>query len=281
MKRGDRVLIIVTSVIVLLSIFIISPLSDFALSLAVMSVYSAQCAKEGIPAKTGIDLYIPGGGLGQTDGWYPQMLTFVPGKAFGRAVGRDCSLTILYNFPAFDLSKGCSRLYNEKDPLYSSFYGAYLVECRDGVYGFNKDDATGKLSLDAREVAEVARYDYQNLVLSDFGLDARSAVFSFEIEELKEGVSYAGSEGWTAVDARLQTNGCAHRKSGYVTSYLQYGAPAFDTDAPLAPTVLYGRIYGKYLPEKEVGVFFYIIAADRQALEKCDEDLLSESKLSY
>ena len=278
-KRADRILIIVTAVILLLSLFIISPLSNLPVSLIVMSVYSADCAKEGIPAKKNIDLKIPGGGIFQKDGWYPLMLTFVPGNGFGDAVGRDCSLTILYDFPAYDFSKGCSRLYDEKDPLYSSFYGAYLVECRDGIYGFEENG--GQLTINFEEVAAVARYDYQNLVLADFGLDPGKAVFSYEIDEIKEDVSYVGSNGWTAVDARLFANGCAHKKNGLVVSYMQYGIPAFETDEPLAPAELYGRIYGKYLPEKEVSIFFYIITADRSELEKCDASLLSKSTLSY
>lgn len=58
-------------------------------------------------------------------------MTFTADAAYAAYTGQpDARLTILYNFPAFDLSRGCSRLYDPNSPYYNGFYGAYLV--RDG-----------------------------------------------------------------------------------------------------------------------------------------------------
>ena len=281
LKTGDKILIAVTSVVLLFSLFIMSPLSNRYISLAVMSVYSAVCAKDGLPQTEGIDLKIPGGGV-FSKGWYPFVVTFVPGEDFGYSIGRDCTLTILYNVADFDPLKGCSRLFDESSPYYSSFYGAYLVKTGDGAaYGFEYGEDGKITGIDLNEVADVARYDYQNLVLSGFGLTKENAVFSFTKSGSDSGLSYAGSDGWYRVDADMTVNGCGHNRSGFTQSYIAYGSPKNRVEEPLKPVKMYGRMYGKYLEDKQVSVFFYIIAADKDLLEECDREILSKSKLGY
>ena len=64
-------------------------------------------------------------------------------------------------------------------------------------------------------------------------------------------------------------------------SYLQYGVQSFQTDEPLSPISMYGRVYGKYFEEKGVSIFFYIITADKAVLEDCDEEILSKSTITF
>ena len=288
----------------LLLIFCVSPFSKFFLSMGVMSVYSGMHEKESVLAEKKVELKIPGG---SGRGWYPFVMTFNPNSAdFCRfaALPEDAvRLSILYNFPAFDLSwgKGCSRLFDETSPYYHSFYGAYAVSgsTEGSPYGFHADG-----SLNQEEIAEVAKYDFQRLVLGDFGLAPRERVFTWTASaEAEEGAAgeasetaaaaskqnlFLGETGWQRVDADLLVNGCAHRADGFVQSYLQYGTPNYDiskTDdenkRPFIPVEMKGRIYAKYLEEKDLSVFFYIIAADEKVLEQTDEEILRGSKLNF
>ena len=180
MKFADKVMISLTVLTVILVLFIISPYSNKYGSMAVMRVYSSICAKDGIPKTENITIDIPGGDITKEKDWFPFVMTFVPGENFGRAIGEECSLTILYNFPDFDMNKGCSSLYDAQSPFYSSFYGAYLVKAdNDRKYGFVQDDEGNIAGVSSDEVAAVSKYDYQELVLSEFGLNYKNAVFDF------------------------------------------------------------------------------------------------------
>lgn len=64
--------------------------------------------------RKGFDIHIPGGLATWKTDWYPFVMTFVDNKGFQSYMGnKNLSLTILYNFPAFSLLNGCSRLFDE------------------------------------------------------------------------------------------------------------------------------------------------------------------------
>lgn len=124
--------LLITGIIAaVIAAFLWLPLSNYPISLAVMKVYSGIHQKDSIMAKKGISLEIPGGDSTKEKDWYPFVMTFNASESFrrfiGEADGADLDLTILYNFPAFDVLKGCSTLYNPNSPYYNSFYGAYMV----------------------------------------------------------------------------------------------------------------------------------------------------------
>ncbi len=119
--------------IALLLLFCLSPAANVFYSMAVMGVYSKMNEAESLLASEEIDLSIPGGLSTLRSDWYPFVMTFEANSGFRRFTGdSSLSLTILYNFPAFSLTKGCSRLYDTSSPYYNSFYGAYLVKDTDG-----------------------------------------------------------------------------------------------------------------------------------------------------
>ncbi len=268
---------IVICVAVILIIFILSPLFPYGVSMGVMSAYSGHHERESIMAEKGIQLEIPGGNSTKEKDWYPFVMTFNAEDRFGRWAGDSrLRLTILYNFPAFDLRKGCSRLYDSSSPYYNGFYGAYLVTGGDTPFGFNDDG-----SLDISKTALVPQYDFQELVLRAFGIAGKDRIFDWEITHVQEGVGYAGSEDWTQVDAVLLVNGVLHEKEGFAASYLQYGTPKYDLggNEEFKPIQMVGRIYGKYFEKWDCSIFFYILSADEEVLAKCDEEILSLSKL--
>ena len=269
-------------ILALLLLFCLSPLSRVFYSMAVMSIYSKMNEKNSLIHTEGIELSVPGGLATLRSHWYPFVMTFEANSGFRHFTGNSSlDLTILYNFPALSPAKGCSRLYDTASPYYNSFYGAYLVkDSSGGIYGFTSQ-SDGTLCPDAAAVAEVPKYDFWQLVLSEFGLTRANAVFDWNITDISEPIYYAGEDGFYRMDATLTVNGSSHEYDGFTQSYLQYGKPNFPVTDSLAPIPMYGRLYGKYLEEKKISLFFYIVAADTEVLEKCDKEILSESTVTY
>lgn len=266
----------------LLLLFCLSPAANVCYSMTVMGIYSKMNEADSLLKTEDIRLSIPGGLSTLSSDWYPFVMTFEASDGFRRFTGdNSLFLTILYNFPAFSPIKGCSRLYDETSPYYNSFYGAYLVKDSDGgCYGFTRQP-DGSLYPDAAAVAQVPNYDFWKLVLSEFGLSSKNAVFDWNITDISEPITYAGEEGFYRIDATLTVNGSSHHYNGFTQSYLQYGIPNYPVTSPLAPVPMYGRLYGKYLEEKQVSLFFYIVASDKDVLDECDRNLLSKSTLDY
>lgn len=271
-----------------LVIFIISPIFPYAVSLGVMSVYSGIHEKDSIMAQKAIELEIPGGNATAEKDWYPFVMTFNPGSSFGRIAGdSSLELSILYNFGAFDLRRGCSILYDRTSEYYSSFYGAYLVTRKDDEAAVSSACSTAPFGfdseghIDTEQIAIVPEFDFQHLVLGDFGIGTSEEVFQWDAETAAEDVSYLGYDGWSRVDANLLINGAAHIKRGFRRSYLQYGVPAYDVteNKDFLPVEMEGRIYGRYFEEWDTSVFLYILTPGKETLEKCDRDILSKSLL--
>ena len=205
-----------------------------------MSVYSAYCSRNSLEKQEGFRLIIPGGmATGERD-WYPLVLFYDASQEFSMKTGTPTQLNIYYNFPAYDLWKGSSWLFEPDSPYYT-------------------------------------RFDLFELVLDDFGLNPAQGVFDWEMDEEQQ-ISYAGKDGWSRVDARITTNGAQHSPDEFRVSYLQYGIPP-DSTEEFKPVTLYGRLIGQYFEEWDTSIFFYILAPDLNVLDSCDRRILSASRL--
>lgn len=309
-------LMVLAAAAVLLVVFALSPLSKYLVSLSVMSVYSGVHERQSIMEEKGIELSIPGGGATSEADWYPFVMTFNPSaESFCRFIGEaNRELTILYNFPAFDLrrGKGCSRLYDPTSPYYNAFYGAYLVtdtadvsetgdtsltdtadisdpERQEGTaaggkvsnrarppFGFHADG-----SLDLAKTGLVPQYDFEQLVLRDFGLRAQDMQFDWTVREVQRVDGFLGYDGWSCVDTDLTVSGAFHRANGFRQSYLQYGTPKYNaySQDDFTPVKMRGRVYARYFPEWESSVFFYVMAPSWEVVDNCDQQILQKSRL--
>ena len=273
MKKRKKRVVIGLAMLLGVGAFLLSPLFSFVRSLAVMGIYSAMHESKSLMAQEDIQLRIPGGWETAKADWYPFVMTYVADADYARYIGEpDAKLTILYNFPAFAYGKGCSRLFDRDSVYYNGFYGAYFL--RD-----DSNEALARGELDEEVVANVAKFDFFHLVLGDFGLKSEDRIFDFTIDERIENVPYIGYEGWTKVQAAITVNGSAHPARKGTTSYLQYGAPNFGVvDDAFAPITISGTIYGRYFPEWDAGVYFYVMG-DADVCRDCDEAILSKSIL--
>ena len=349
-KRGQRRLA-AAGILLLFVSFVLSPFSKYILSLSVMSVYSGMHERQSIMHEKGIELAIPGGSATKETDWYPFVMTFNPSEAsfcrFTEETNRK--LTILYNFPAFDLrwGKGCSRLYDPTSPYYNAFYGAYLVtdvadvsekgytsltdaadisepERQEGVaageavsrcgfdapacasasdtdltsaaaerartfpadakvsnrarppFGFRADG-----SLDLAKTGLVPQYDFEQLVLRDFGLRAQDLQFDWTVREVRTVDGFLGYDGWSCVNADMTVSGAFHHADSFRQSYLQYGTPKYNaySQDDFTPVKMRGRVYARYFPEWESSVFFYVMAPSWEVVDSCDRQILQKSKL--
>lgn len=247
--------------------FALSPLGPYALSFGVMKVYSGMEAADSFAKEKEITIDMPSG-----DGWYPFVMTFNGDSGFGEFIGeRDRRLTILYNFPEFDLKRGCSRIFDEESPYYSSFYGAY---CVSGRYGFDENGA-----LKEKEASKVAEYDWTRLVLRDLGLPLSQQTFEWKPSDIKTVEKLAGYEDWVCVDAEMTVNGLLHEKQEFLRNYIQYGSPAYEADEDFEVVDMKGRIYGKYFEDWDCSIYFYIITGDDDVMEQCDKEIIRESSI--
>jgi hypothetical protein len=253
---------------------VIYDMAPFLESMVIMSGYSQINKQASLLEEEHISLTIPGGMATKEEDWYPFVMTFVADEAYARMVGeQDAKLTILYNFPAFSLQDGASRLYDEQSPYYNSFYGAYLV--RD-----SKNSRLTQGEIDVERVADIAKFDFFRLVLGDFGLPRQKEVFDFTVTDLTQNVTYLDRTGWTKITADILVNGAAHHPRDQVVSYLQYGAPEFGVSAQeFQPVSIQGIVYAQYFEEWDVGLYFYVMGS-KEVCDACDTQILQKSRLS-
>ncbi len=281
-KRKFRKAAVAITILTAVAVFVISPYSQYTLSLSVMSVYSKICEQESILKEKEMELEIPGGCETEEADWYPFVMTFNPSQsAIENYLGeKGARLTILYNFPAFDLrwGKGCSRLYDDTSPYYNGFYGAYILSS-------DSESQQEKLSEEPEQqrlielIGKITQFDYQRLVIGDFPIEPNQEIFRWKIRQIKKKTSVAGSDGWLRIDADMLVNGALHQPKSFVRSYLQYGSPKYDVKMDFAPAEMKGRIYAKYFEEQDVTVFFYVLARTDEVLENCDRKMLQTALL--
>lgn len=247
-----------------------------------------------------IRVQIPGGWNTLEDDWFPLVSTFRADELFQEwSEEEGIELTILYNFPSFSTASNqdsggcCSHLFDPASGYYNSFYGAYIVRRADGSpYGFTlpeSKDTDAKSSdikvsdalpiINMKEAALLPYFDYQMLVFRGFGLSTDDFRFEWTVNDLNAPVSYLGIGGWTRIQAELTVSGASHCAVNDFRPYLPYGTPN-DTAQPFSVTQMYGCLYGRYFPELQVTLFLYAVASDPDCVRRCDQYLLSRSRIS-
>ncbi len=266
-------------IIVLLSVavFRLSPVYYAARSLAVMWPYSLYHQRMSLLSQNNYSISMPAGfGQDQRD-WHPLMIVFHEEHGFSRWSGEPWSLTVLYRFGGFEPMRRSSNYYDHTANTFSSFYGAYLVQNKEDEgqpFGFNQDGV-----MIPEDWMAITEFDQRFLVMPSLGLPPDQVIFEVEMQGIEEDVTYLERGGWTSVDAMIITNSPQHRKTENKQGYLQYGLPiAPPDDVPdFAPVTLYGRIYALYIEEYRLSLGLYILAPDKELVQKVDDMHLSRT----
>ena len=241
-------------------------------SYTVMSVYSRYNYKSSEMQKQGFLIDIKGGFSTCKKDWYPFVNTYDTSYEFSRYTGEDLALTVLYNFGAFN--GRASTIYDESSDYFAAFYGAYVIHDESGEgarYGFSDGGA------DVDEIAQVAIFDYKYLVIQDLGCD--KPVFEIIKYDTEEDTDYLGYPGWTRIDAKMRANSPSHTRVEKKLGYIQYGPPQDNGKDDFYTIDLYGRMYARYFEEYDSTIVIYVMGADRDTIDECDEEILSATRI--
>jgi len=273
----SRFLIYVITIIILVAIFLQTPVYPWAKSILVMSVYSRYESGYSLLKDKNIHIKIPGGLQTKEKDWYPFVMTFNDDRGFSGFMGEPMRMTVLYNFGHFSPLKGYASYYDMDSPYYNSFYGAYGVsKASEEPFGFIDGEA------DHEAISKVPEFDMVRLVLESIG----SYDNTFEYEVISEEKTELFDESdWLVIDAVMKVNGSIHTYKKDHRAYIQYGKPpkvspaVKDSVEDFAVIDMVGRIYAKYYKEKNITLFFYCITRDEAVIEAWDIDIMDQTKL--
>lgn len=258
------------------------PLYYQARSYIAMYAFSKYEEKNSLLAKQGFEIKIPGGLTTKERDWYPFVMVFNDDKGFSQYMGRDLSMTVLYNFGAFAWNKRYSDFFHQDSPYYNSFYGGYLVKenSKFSAEANKKYGFTAKGDIDIAEVFSVPEYDFKHLVIESLACPTNLLALEIISYELKENVEFAGYGDWIQIDALLKGNQPKHRVRELQRAYIQYGYPPDPDGLDFELMETYGRIYIRYAKELQCTLFLYILSPDLNTIKKCDAEILSKTRIS-
>lgn len=260
--KHKKLKITILMVVILIAICLILPPTR---SYAIMSIYSASENSKSVMHENDFKIKVP-----SSKGWYPFVMTFNTGN-FGRWSGTDADMSIMYNFAEFKLNTLSSDIFNPKSNKHSSFYGAYALQQPSGYFGYNGDE------IDIDEIVLTFQYDYKLIVLKDLG--CVRPTFQIIDTQITKDVEYLNMDGWTKIDAVMETNAMLHNYTEHHTSYMQYGKPKSQLDEDFPVIKMYGRLYIKAFEEYNSTIIVYVMSPNKDVITECDIKLLQNIKI--
>ena len=276
--RFSKTLLITFLVIIAFSfLFLKVPLYSKARSYLVMYAHSSFVKTTSLLNKLDLKIKIPGGASTEENDWYPFVSVYSDNRGFSNYMGRELSLTILYNFGAFDWKTGSSTYYQEDSPFYNSLYGGYIIQEHElnRKYGFSSEE---KPIIE--EIISVPEYDFKYLVMQGLGCPEEKLVMDALSYEVTANVDYVGYKDWFKIDALLLLNNPNHKFKSNRRAYIQFGNPINYIDKEeFGLITMQGRIYAKYFEEIDSTIFLYIMTPGSLNLEQCDQEILSKTTI--
>jgi hypothetical protein len=274
----SKIGLILVIIIAIAVLFLKVPLYYQARSYVTMYAYSQYENKSSLMAKQNISIHIPGGSSTQAKDWYPFMMIFNDNEGISNYLGRDLSLSILYNFGAFSWNQSSSDFFQEDSPYFASFYGGYVIKDNTGAKKFGFDE---KGEPDIKEILSVPQYDYEHLVLESLGCPPDKLSMQVFSSNIKKNVKYAGYDDWVQIDSFMLVNSPNHKYRGDRRAYIQYGNPLKklnQEDFRLIPA--YGRLYVRYFEEFHDTIYLYVMSPSSLTVENCDNEILSKTTIT-
>lgn len=229
-------------------------------SLALMTGYDWVFERRSVPRATGAQVAMPL----RDSGLYPLMITFNDDAGMSAWLGAPVEFTVEFSFADFGRWQPHSAIFNPEHPLYAAYVGSYYLQ------GLGRP-------LSATEVALVAEFDQRWLALPALGLGFDDNRFEV-VSSSSRPISFAGRD-WTSHDATVSTNCPDHSPDGFRLSYLQFGMPPKTTQHYPA-CELTARIEVTYLPDLDLTIGTYIMAASSTELERLSQEVVHRSVVS-
>ena len=202
--------------------------------------------------------------------WYPFVITFNPVN-FGKWSRTGADMSIMYNFARFNSKTLSSDIFNAESDKHSSFYGAYALSQSDGYFGYENG------SVDVDEIILTFIYDYKYLVLEDLGCS--NPTFKVLDLQITDDVNYLDIDGWTKIDAEINTNAMLHNYEERHTSYMQYGKPSQEAKEDFPVIKMYGRLYIKAFDEYNSTIIIYVMSPSMDTINQCDNEILTNTSI--
>lgn len=257
MKHKKIRYILLLLVIVVLLCVLFPPTRSYM----VMKLYSSLENTKSVMDDNNFKIKVP-----TDEGWYPFTITF-NSTNFGNWSQTGATMSIMYNFAEFKMNSLASEIFNPQSDKHSSFYGAYALEQDEGNFGYKNEN------IDISEIILTFKYDYQYLVLKDLGY--KNSIFEVESVDITENVNYLDIDGWTKIDATMQTNAMTHNYNERYTSYIQYGKPTIKVSEDFPTIQMHGRLYIRVFEEYNSTIIVYVMSPSRDTITECDENILS------
>lgn len=259
--------IILFVIIILLMLFVVN--FSYIVSIFFMRVYTDYNDMTSIMYKNSFYIDMLGGLNTREKDWFPFVMTFNDHN-ISKNINEDIDISILYNFGAFE--NGRSNFYNKNSDYFSSFYGAYIIQCknRSQIFGFQGDN------IDTDAIMKITKYDLQELVLESLG--CQNVDVSFKIDNIYKNIAYLSSNNWIRIDSTIISVSPLHKFKKNRLAYIQYGKPPLHyLGEDFVREELVGRVYCKYFNEYKCTILLYIIAPSISVIEKTDLNILSKT----
>jgi len=260
--------------IVIVLLLIINPYMANIRSYMIIYPYSKIFQYQSTLWKNDIVFDIQGGNITKEYDWYPFVITFNDDEGVSSYLGEDVDFTVLFNFGAFEKTRGSSSYYNPESPYYGSFYGGYVIKPKkDKKFGFFYN---GELNMN--EISKILQYDQLHLVMPSIGCPYKDREFKETVLSAEYNVKYLGYDNWIKIDSDIRTNGPLHKYKSFQRGYLQYGIPnSYNHQKDYPIENFHGRAYIRYFEEYNATFVLYIMAPEWETVNISDREILSQS----
>lgn len=275
-----KILIILLLAVIAFGLLLLKPPLYFKTrSYLVMYAHSYYEKRNSLLDRLDLKIEIPAGTRTKEKDWYPFVLVYTADEGFSDFMSRQLSLTILYNFGAFDWKHGTSSYYQAKSPYYNSYYGAYIVKEHEANhrYAFTPN---GDPIIE--EILSIPEYDFKHLVMESLGCPTEKLTMEALSYDITSNVDYVGHSGWHRMDGLLLLNNPNHKFKGNRRAYIQFGNPIYYPDKEeFSLITMHGRIYARYFDELKSTLLLYIMTPNSSTLEECDQEILSKTIIDH
>lgn len=231
-------------------------------ALLVIRIYDRYQEEQSVAKNLGMNISVP---MKDTD-LFPLLVTYND-ENLSRFLGKHIHFTVDYTFGDFKKGKGCSRIYDDNDPLYNAYLGYYSLT------GLGKKITNEDLLL-------ISEYDMLHLALPAVGLSPKEGIFEIQVQVKMPEELILSSYAFTAYESVLRTNGPEHQGDIFAPGELLFGtSPSTPVNYPLHE--MKGRVYLHYFEDLDLNLVFYTLGTSEALLDDFEKNILKKIDICF